>query len=46
MAEGTVRRRFDDSLGVAEMGIYSVLAVLLSLNDPRCPRQCMQAAPR
>ena len=31
MAESTVRRRFDDSLGVVEMGIYSVLAVLLSL---------------
>ena len=31
MAENTVRRRFDDSLGVVEMGIYSVLAVLLSL---------------
>ena len=31
MAESTVRRRFDDSLSVVEMGIYSVLAVLLSL---------------
>ena len=31
MAESTVRRRFDDSLGVVEMGIYSVLAGLLSL---------------
>ena len=31
MAESTLRRRVDDSLGVVEMGIYSVLAVLLSL---------------
>ena len=31
MAESTVRRRLDDSLGVIEMGIYSVLAGLLSL---------------
>src|ERR1700727_1486915 len=31
MAENTLRRRFDDSLGVVEVGIYSVLAVLLSL---------------
>ena len=32
MAEATVRQRFDDSLGIAEMAIYSVLAVLLSLS--------------
>jgi hypothetical protein len=31
MAESTVRGRVDDSLGVVEMGIYSVLAVLLSI---------------
>ena len=31
MAESTVRQRFDDSLSVTEMGIYSALAVLLSL---------------
>src|ERR1700675_4101610 len=31
MAESTVRRRCDDSLSVVEMGIYSMLAVLLSL---------------
>ena len=30
MAQGTLRHRFDDSLGAAEMGIYSGLAVLLS----------------
>jgi len=30
MAQSTLRHRFDDSLGVAEMGIYSVLALLLS----------------
>ena len=31
MAESTVRQRFDYSLSVAEMAIYSALAVLLSL---------------
>jgi hypothetical protein len=31
MAESTVRRRFDYSLSVAEMAIYSALAVLLAL---------------
>ncbi len=31
MEESTVRRRFDHSLSVAEMAIYSALAVLLSL---------------
>ena len=30
MAQGTLRHRFDDSLGAAEMGIYSGRAVLLS----------------
>jgi len=30
MAQITLRHRFDDSLGAAEMGIYSVLALLLS----------------
>ena len=30
MAQSTLRHRFDDSLGTAEMGIYSVLALLLS----------------
>ncbi len=31
MAEGTARQRFDYSLSVVEMAIYSALAVLLSL---------------
>ena len=30
MAQSTLRHRFDDSLGAAEMGIYAVLALLLS----------------
>ncbi|HVR26979.1 MAG TPA: hypothetical protein VMU26_27100 [Candidatus Polarisedimenticolia bacterium] len=30
MAQSTLRHRFADSLGAAEMGIYSLLAVLLS----------------
>jgi len=30
MAQGALRHRFDDFLGVAEMAIYSVLALLLS----------------
>jgi hypothetical protein len=30
MVQGTLRHRFDDSLGAAEMGIYAVLALLLS----------------
>ena len=29
--EGTVRQRFDDSFNIAEVAIYSVLAVLLAL---------------
>jgi hypothetical protein len=31
MVDGTLRRRFDHSLGLAEMGIYSAMAVLLSV---------------
>jgi len=30
MAQSTLRHRFDDSLGTAEMAIYAVLALLLS----------------
>src|SRR5437660_9036759 len=30
MAQSTLRHRFDDSLGAAEMAIYAVLALLLS----------------
>jgi hypothetical protein len=31
MAEGTLRHHFDDNLGKAEVAIYSILAILLSI---------------